>query len=206
MTRIFNDSIQQAVAAEITRVERDTDAEIITVLARQADEYRWIGLFWAALAALLVPGIVLFFPGWGEVRTLLLIQWLVFVVLGGIVRLTDVGLALVPKRLRHERAAALARCQFLEQNLHATRHATGVLIFVSQAERYVEILADHGIAKRVDDKIWSDIVARFTQQVRAGNTQAGFVECIQACGHHLAAAVPATNERNELPNKLVILD
>lgn len=203
---IFNDKIQQAVAAEITRVEQDTDAEIITVLARQADEYRWIGLFWTALAALLVPGIILFFPGWLEARSLLLIQWLVFVVLGGIVRLTPIGPFLVPKSLRHERAAALARRQFLEQNLHATRHATGVLIFVAQAERYVEILTDHGIAKRVNDDVWSDIVARFTRQVRAGNTQAGFVECIQACGRQLATAVPATDERNELPNKLVILD
>jgi putative membrane protein len=206
MKKIFDETVHKPVAEAVTRVERTTDAEIVTVLARQADEYRWGGLFWAALAALVVPGIVVFFPAWFEVRTMLLIQWAVFVVLGVIFQLPAVTPHLVPKHLRHARAAALARTQFLEQNLHRTTGAVGLLIFVSEAERYVEIMADHGIARRVDNNEWATIIDRFTKRVTAGETKAGFVECVEACGAHLARVLPATHKHNELPNRLVVLD
>lgn len=203
---VFDDKARAAVADAITRIERDTDAEVVTVVARQADEYRWVGLFWAALIALVVPGVVVFFPAWFDVRTLLLVQWGVFVVLGAVFQHAAITPRLVPRALRHARAAALARSQFLEQNLHRTAAATGVLIFVAEAERYVEILTDHGVAARIDNSDWAAIIERFTQRVAAGQTEAGFVECIQACGVRLAEAVPATHQRNELPNRLVVLD
>ncbi|MNP71779.1 hypothetical protein D3C76_1682170 [compost metagenome] len=50
------------------------------------------------------------------------------------------------------------------------------------------------------------LVARFTEQVRQGRTLQGFVECIDACGELLSRQLPATHRRNELPNRLVILD
>jgi putative membrane protein len=42
--------------------------------------------------------------------------------------------------------------------------------------------------------------------VRQGRTLQGFVECIEACGELLSEHVPPTHARNELPNRLVILD
>jgi transposase-like protein len=41
--------------------------------------------------------------------------------------------------------------------------------------------------------------------VRKGQTRQGFLDCIAACGTLLKEHVPATHERNELPNHLVIL-
>lgn len=204
--KLLNATAQTAVADAITQVEKNTDAELVTVLAPQADDYRWIGLLWAAVIALLLPGIVVFFPGWVDTRTLLLTQWACFVVLGIVFQLPAITPRLVPRMVRHARASALARSQFLAQNLHRTAGATGMLIFVAEAERYVEILVDHGIASRLDDATWSAIVERFTAQVAAGQTEQGFIDCIQACGQHLTEALPATTSRNELPNRLVVLD
>jgi len=34
----------------------------------------------------------------------------------------------------------------------------------------------------------------------------GFLDCIETCGTQLAKELPATHERNELPNRLVVLD
>jgi len=107
--------------------------------------------------------------------------------------------------VRHWRASNLARRQFLEQNLHHTVGSTGVLIFVSEAERYVEILVDEGISRHLDNEVWEGIVKRFTEQVRQGQTVQGFVSCIEACGELLSQHVPLTHERNELPNRLVVL-
>lgn len=196
---------QRKVAEAIARVERDTDAELVTVLAARADDYAYIPLLWASLLALVVPGVVHYLTGWLTMNSLLLVQWITFIVLCLLFRLPKVTTHLVPRSVRHWRASNLARRQFLAQNLHHTVGSTGVLIFVCEAERYVEILVDEGISSRLDNQHWASIVAAFTQQVKQGQTLQGFVSCVEACGELLKVHVPVTQVRNELPNRLVVL-
>ncbi|KAB0566235.1 TPM domain-containing protein [Pseudomonas sp. R11F] len=197
---------QRQVAQAIARVEKDTDAELVTVLAARADDYAYIPLLWASLIALVVPGVVHYLSGYLTMYTLLLAQWVTFIVLCLVFRLPKVTTRLIPRSVRHWRASNLARRQFLEQNLHHTLGSTGVLIFVSEAERYVEILVDEGISRHLDNSSWDGIVKAFTQQVKQGQTLAGFIACIEACGELLKVHVPVTQTRNELPNRLVVLE
>jgi len=100
----------------------------------------------------------------------------------------------------------MARRQFLEQGLHHTKGETGVLIFVSEAERFVEILADRGVSTHVDDTRWQAIVDRFVGNVRRDRVVLGFVDAIAECGDVLAEAVPKlTDNPNELPNRLILI-
>ncbi|WP_166269422.1 TPM domain-containing protein [Marinobacter caseinilyticus] len=202
---LLNRDEQDQVAAAINAVERETDAELVTVLAPQADNYAYIPLVWAGVLALLVPGILNYFFGWFNADSLMLLQWTTFVVLSLAGRLPQLNTRLIPRAVRYWRASNLARRQFLEQNLHHTKDGTGILIFVSEAERYVEILADEGISSRIDDAVWQEIVESFTRRVKQGETLQGFLDCIDQCGTHLKNHVPATHERNELPNHLVVL-
>ncbi|MBK3445940.1 TPM domain-containing protein [Pseudomonas lactis] len=197
---------QRQVAEAIARVEKTTDAELVTVLAARADDYAYIPLLWASLIALVVPGVVHYLSGYLTMYTLLVAQWATFIVLCLVFRLPKVTTRLIPRSVRHWRASNLARRQFMEQNLHHTVGSTGVLIFVSEAERYVEILVDEGISKRLDDSNWDAIVQAFTQQVKQGQTLGGFIACIEACGDLLKVHVPVTQTRNELPNRLVVLE
>ncbi len=202
---LLNELEQRKVAEAIARVERGTDAELVTVLAARADDYAYIPLLWASLLALVVPGVVHYLSGWLTLHTLLMVQWGTFIVLCLLFKIPKVTTHLVPRSVRHWRASNLARRQFLEQNLHHTVGSTGILIFVSEAERYVEILVDQGISTRLDNAHWDAIVAAFTQQVKQGQTLQGFVTCIDACGELLKVHVPVTHVRNELPNRLVVL-
>ncbi|MEQ7921322.1 hypothetical protein ABQX22_19155 [Xanthomonas sp. WHRI 1810A] len=203
---LLNKAEQRQVAEAIDHVERTTDAELVTVLAGSADDYTYVPLIWAGLVALLLPGLINVYGGWLDANQLLMTQIGTFIVVAVICRLQAVTSRLVPERVRHWRAGNLARRQFLEQNLHKTVGGTGILIFVSEAERYVEILVDHGISHRVDDQVWRGMVDVFTQNVRDGKTLEGFLGCIQACGQLLTEHVPVTHARNELPNRLIILD
>ncbi|MFC0268139.1 TPM domain-containing protein [Kushneria aurantia] len=207
---LLSESEQREVGEAIARIERETDAEIVTVLAAQADDYAYIPLLWAGLLALIAPGALAVIASWiGLVVgpwSVLLVQWVCFVVLALLFRTPRVTTRLIPRHVRFWRASNLARRQFLEQNLHHTEAGTGVLIFVSQAERYVEILVDRGISARLDDAAWASIVADFTHKVGAGHTRQGFLDCIEACGELLKTHFPATHERNELPDRLVVLD
>ena len=196
---------QQQVADAVTRAEQRTDAEIVTVLAPRADDYSYIPLLWASLIALVVPALVHFLIGGLQIYGLLMLQWACFVFLSLIFRLPAITTRLIPPRIRHWRASNLARRQFLEQKLHHTRDRTGVLIFVSEAERYVEILVDEGISQHLDDSDWGSIVSDFTRRVALGHTAEGFITCIDACAELLERHVPKTHPRNQLPNRLVML-
>ena len=202
---LLDKNAQETLAQTIGEQEKRTDAELVTVLARQADDYRYVTLLWAALLSLLVPAALLFLPVWLTPFEGLLLQWGVLLVLAVLFRLKPVQFRVVPRRLQRMRAAGLARQAFLEQGLHRTRGGTGLLIFVSEAEHYVEILADQGIARHVDDSEWQTIVDAFIARVKAGRVAEGFQECVAACGDKLATHVPATEQKNELPNHLILL-
>jgi putative membrane protein len=196
---------QRLVAQSITKAERTTDAEIVTVLSARADDYVHITLLWAALIALIVPGAINYAASWLDLHELLAVQWGLFILLALLFRIPALTTRLVPRQMRHWRAASLARRQFLEQNLHHTRGETGMLIFVSEAERYVEILVDRGISRKLPDSTWDPVIATFTAHVRRKETLQGFLKSIESCGALLAEHLPATSQRNELPNRLVVL-
>ncbi|HAV67251.1 MAG TPA: hypothetical protein DC473_00015, partial [Alcanivorax sp.] len=83
---LLNEENQKRVARAIAAIERDTDAEVVTVLARQADDYRYIPMMWAALLSLLVPLALAFMPVGLDALETLLAQWTVLVVLAVLFR------------------------------------------------------------------------------------------------------------------------
>lgn len=193
------------VAEAISKLEKETDAELVTVLARQADSYHYIPTLWAALVALLSPGVVAFTPFWLSVSDVILVQLVVFLALAIILRLPPVMRRIIPAGVKQWRAGNLAKRQFLENNLHHTAGETGLLIFVSETERYVEIIADRGISQHVAHEAWQDIVDEFTRLVREDKTLEGFLTAVERCGKLLIEHVPATSEKNELPNHMVMI-
>ena len=115
-----------------------------------------------------------------------------------------VCMALVPDWITRRRASRGAREQFFERGLHLTRARTGVLIFVSVAEHYVEIIADEGIDTLVPPGTWDKAVADFVERVRAGRVAEGFLAAIEVVGTRLAEHFPrAPDDRDELPNHLI---
>ncbi len=217
----LTDQEKTSLAAKINHVESQMRAEIVTVIARQSDGYRYIPVLWAALLALSVPGLyyaylALTTGGWLEpehiVRAsvwLYPIQVLVFLGLGMVFQIPAARMAIIPAKVKKQRASRHAREQFFLQNLHLTKDRTGVLIFVSVAEHYVEIIVDSTIAASVDDKLWEQTVDEFIKHIRRGEIAAGFDNTIEQCrsilwehfpapeGHH------AADRQNQLPNHLI---
>jgi putative membrane protein len=206
MVMILNEAQQKEISSAIAEVEKDTDAELVTVLAKRADDYYYIPTLWAAVIALLLPILVKFTPLWLTGDELLLMQWTVFIVLAVVFHIPFIMMKLVPKKVRYWRASNLARRQFMENNLHHTKNGMGVLIFVSEAEHYVEIIADQGISQHVSNDEWLIIVNAFVGNVKAGQTKEGFLNCINSCGALLKQHAPASEDKNELPNHLIVLE
>ncbi|MEQ8857473.1 MAG: hypothetical protein RIC56_02390 [Pseudomonadales bacterium] len=201
---LINDIERQQIADQIAEVERSTDAELVTVLCARSDDYRYIPVLWAALLALGVPTLGLFTAYPGDV--IAVAQLAVFCVLALLLRVPALGIRLIPRRVRHWRAANMARRMFLEQGLHHTDGDTGILIFVSEVEHYVEILADRGIDRHVAPERWRAVVDDFVMAMKSGRTLAGFERTIAEVGEILREAVPKTaGNRNELDDRLILI-
>jgi putative membrane protein len=202
---LFTQAQLEAIATAIAEVEKNTDAELVAVFARRADNYFHASLLWAALAALLTPMALRFTPLWLDADDLLVAQWMVFVVLALLLSIPEIRPRLVPRSTQRWYAENLARRQFLANNLHHTRGETGVLIFIAEAEHWMEILPDRGISRYIADDRWQAMVDRCIAQIKTGRAFEGMLQCIQDGGELLACHVPVTSQKNELPNRLVVL-
>lgn len=200
----ITDQDRQRIRAAIAAAEGKTRGEFVTVIAREADDYLYIPILWAALMALLIPGIAqLSLLPWLIAHTYS-IQAVAFVLIAVLFRLPAIKHRLIPKGVQRQRAHHVALEQFLLHNLHGTEERTGVLLFVSVGEHYVEIIADKGINDRVEAGAWDALVAEFVAQVRQGRIADGFVQTIEACGDLLETHFPVgEGDRNELPDHLI---
>ena len=206
MTRLFTDNDKARVSEAIRQAEASTSGELVTVITRASDDYWYIPTLWAALVALLVPAVILLYGTWMDATTLFAIQVVTFMALALLFRIPQIKLALVPKSIKHLRASRVAREQFFLQGLQNTEGRSSILLFVSVAEHYVEIIADKGINDVVPAGTWENVVNDFITKVKAGQYVEGFLVAIDDCGSILAEHFPAqVDDVNELPDHLVEL-
>jgi putative membrane protein len=119
---------------------------------------------------------------------------------------TPLGVTLVPRAEKRRQAFRAATEQFFARGVGKTESRAGVLIFVSLAEHYARILPDEGLAHKVSEDEWREVVALLTERLRAGQPTEAFVAAIDRCGALLERAAPANGGANELPDGLVRLD
>jgi len=82
-----------------------------------------------------------------------------------------------------------------------TEANNGVLVYLLLADHRIEIVADRGVAARVDAAQWREICARMERRLREGEAEKAAVEAVTAVSALLAAHFPGGGERrNELPD------
>lgn len=202
----ISETDQERISQAIMAAEQRTSGEIVAVLSAESASYFHVPFLWAALIALIVPWPLVYFTWW-PVQWIYLVQLAVFFLILAITIPRPIRFALVPPKIKRERAHRRAVEQFLVQNLHTTAGRTGVLIYVSVAERYAEIIADTGIESKVPKETWQDIVDDLTSNISAGKAGDGFVHAVDRSGDLLARHFPpGSRDPDELPNHLIIIN
>lgn len=202
---IVSEEDSERVADAITRAEAGTTGEIVAVIAAESGTYLYVPFMWGALVALAVPFPFIFWTWW-PIQTIYALQIAVFAVLVAILMYRPLRLALVPRAVKNGRASRRALEQFIAQNLHTIENHTGVLIFVSIAEHYAEIIADKGIHARVADGTWDKIVGDLTRAIGEDRAADGLVAAISEVGSHLAQHFPpGTRHDHGIANHLIVL-
>jgi uncharacterized membrane protein YgcG len=84
-----------------------------------------------------------------------------------------------------------------------TEHNNGVLIYVLLADHAIEIVADRGLAKRVDPAEWQRIAGSMSDAFKSGLFELGIEKAIDAVDALLTshfALAPGEANPNELPD------
>ncbi|MER9160459.1 TPM domain-containing protein [Mesorhizobium sp. M0011] len=208
-TRPISPQDHERIATAIRGAEEKTDGEIYCVVAHASDGYFFPAAFMATVCMLIVSLAVGYGleAWWLSIRLphFVLAQLLALAcVLALLWALPGLRIHLVPRRLRYQAAHANAVKQFLARNVHRTTARTGVLVFVSIAERYAEVVADSGIDAKVGQHVWDGVVRDLTAHAGDDRLADGFVKAIEQVGAVLAEHFPVTvGDSNELDDHLV---
>ena len=192
--------------AAISAAEKRSAAEFAVAIVTSADDYAELRLLIPGLVAILSSPLLLatgltYNPFW-----LAVIPCLLFLVIAGILMPDAVAVPLVPLSRRSRRVRQLAQSLFVELGLATPRDRAGVLLFVAQAERHVEILAGAGIGERIEAKTWQAVVDDFVQTARTKPLVEALIDAIEAMTDLLSNVFPPSEEnQNEVPDRLVEL-
>ncbi|HEY8124567.1 MAG TPA: hypothetical protein VIF88_03995 [Methylocystis sp.] len=193
----------ERIAQTIRRVEQTTSGEIVCVLARRSSDYAYVPPLWGAFAALASPWPMLLFTDLST-REIFAAQIAIFVVATLFVSWGPVRYLLTPRAVKRARAAREAIEQFFSRGVASTKGRTGVLIFVSCAERYARIVADDAIAAKIANDQWQGALDLLLQDMRRERVADGFVAAIEECARLLAQHAPPGGD-DELPDKIYVI-
>jgi len=212
------------VSAAIAAAEAKSDGEIIAIAADQSDAYHDVGLHYAVLVLFLVLAFFAIWPhqlelwwtrlmGWTsepsmrQLLTLLLgFALLKFLVVLFILKWRPLRMLLTPGSTKTRRVRRRAVMLFKTGAERRTIGRTGILIYLSMAERRAEIVGDEAITAVTTPETWGEAMAALLKDVRDGRPGDGIVAAVGLIGDVLATHFPKTSEdSNEIPDKLIEL-
>ncbi|MGH6763421.1 MAG: TPM domain-containing protein [Phyllobacterium sp.] len=210
MTLVSNED-HARISQAIHDAESGTSGEIFAVLARRSDDYFFVAGFVIFCGILLAAIVVALAAHWYWFDISLPVFGLAMLAAFVSAALVlwffpSLRLALVPRRIRYHRAHLNALQQFMARNVHVTTERTGILLFVSLAEHYAEVVADSGINAKVEQRDWNHIVSLLIDHAAQDRLADGFVAAIEQSGQLLTEHFPVQpDDINELENRLVEL-
>ena len=206
------------IAAAVSKAEEGTSGEILCVLSHNVSEYREIPLAWAAGAALLIPALLaaLGLAPWlnsedgGDwvatnavslsvalnttIAGYAMLQIGIFAVVAvALAVIRPLKLALTPKALKRRRVKRAALHHLKAAHLLCEEGI--VVIFASEQERMVTVVADEALHLKAGDAAWDGAVAAALSGIKRGDPTSGFVAAVELCGGYLAEHFPATGPR-----------
>lgn len=201
----ISEQIKQEVQSLIQEIESKTTGEIVPVILKQSDSYPAAHFRLAVFFSLLFPLILYIAP-------LPIHDPIWFLAVQAIGCALGLLLAFHPKLKRlmltrgeiaeevHQRALEA----FFHHGVHTTNDRDGVLIFISMLEQRAEILADIGIAAKVDSSEWTNILKHGLEHLKNNNMTEALLSTIRASGDLLIKNFPRSleNHASELDDGL----
>jgi putative membrane protein len=221
MTEADHVRVTEAVHA----AESGTAGEIVTIVADASDRYLDVAVWISATFGVIAMTVIAALPGfasdliraisggWGEEPSIaealelsLATFVLVFIAARLLLLWRPLLIALTPGIVKTGRVHRRAVRYFKVGAERRTTGRTGILIYLSLAERRAEIVADEAIHKVVPKEDWGQAMADLIVEVKEGRIADGMIAAVRDVGLILAQHLPrADDDSNELPDRLIEL-
>ncbi|UXP32785.1 hypothetical protein N6H18_02260 [Reichenbachiella agarivorans] len=212
---IFSDQDKAVVKSAIESLEKESSGEIVIYFARSSDDY--LEACWKLAAILSVSGLAIM----GTMSWLWLlpedltifstsIYLLSLVALGFLVPaiVPTLRLGFIPRTVIAHRVLTKARDMFLQEEVFTTIDRTGILIYVSELERSVQVLGDKGINAKIEANDWNEVVGLVIAGIKSDQTAKGIANAVLKCKALLLenGFVVREDDTNELSDEIRIED
>lgn len=207
--RYISDEDIQKISHAVQKAEEKTEGEIVPVIVQRSSTVGHVPLTLTMLILLMLVIVelpysdLLWVKPWVYAWPFLII--VIYYLSFALARLSWIQKVFVPERDEVDQVHQRAHLEFYLNKINKTRNHTGILIFISVMEKKAVILADEGISSKLPQETWNEILQKLGGQLRGGNWGFGFIEAIEACGHHLKHHFPAQADKtDQLKNQLII--
>ena len=197
-------NIQESVRV----AESKTSAEFVVAIQPQSGNYRDIDL----IAAATVTAAAMLFAFFGPVVVNSDFVPLNLLVVFGLVWLASSKVPHIRRWLTSEerrkgQVKREAGALFLQYGVSQTRGRTGIMILVSQLENRIEVMADSGILRVVENESWSQLMNEIQGGFNSKDLPATAVVTVEMLGDFLRDQLPVEpDDEDELTNVPVITE
>ena len=197
---------KELISLEIAELEKLSSAEIVAVITQKSSNYKYAALMLSIFCVFLMSFILYFIK---EISTLELLQYQLLVFLGinlFLKKFNHLVINFVPKSYKHQKASLNAKRQFNNLGISRTRTKQAIMFFVSLDEKYVKILTDSEISKKIPNEFWQQLVFEFTEDVKREDFVNGYLKALKTSKAILIKHFPIQgNDENEFSNEIIEL-
>lgn len=184
---------------KVRELEKISSVEFVPVMSKQSSHY----LPFRFALSLLCSLVALSFFHWkawsisslGSIGLSIGFGLLCF----GLLSLKKILSTALPEQLKHEEVEEAARLKFLEHEVFATPQRSGVLIYISELEQSVYLLADKGIAAQISRDEITQLGETLAQDLGKNGSAETFLKALEELSTKLAPKFPpGPSNNNEL--------
>ena len=207
----FSKQEKQNIKEAISKIEKTTSGEIVTFFVNKSDNYNsvaaWSSLF-AGIIFLLIINILSYF--WLLPFKFNILQYSLFqILIMGFIYVSvsfiqPLKRLLIRKEKKEKAVHKRALEAFINEEVFNTKERTGILIFISEFENQVEIIADSGINDELKNKELKELVDTINKGINKNKTAEGIITAIHLYGNILVKKGYSikSDDTNELKDDL----
>jgi putative membrane protein len=181
------------IEAAFSAAQQRTRAPIVCVLAHASANYEFAPLLASSLIGLATPWPLLVFTQLSAQR-IFLVQLVACLATSAILMWSPLGLRLTPRRLQRANAHRAALAQFQLRELDRVGERSGVLVYVSLAERYARVVAAEAAAQAIAQSQWQGLIDALVADIGQRGPAEALARAAPRCAEVLAPAFPPAAE------------
>jgi putative membrane protein len=211
----FSEEQKNSIEKAVQNLEAKTSGEMVPYIVPDSDNYVEGTLY--TIISFLIIGVVMIMGAslvWMLPAGITIIEILIFLIsmmfLGFLMSFVfpSIRIQMVSNNTVERRVMQRAETAFLQREIFNTGKRIGILLFISELERKVIILADSGINNLVPVEDWQKIVDDLINHIKNKKTAEGIVNAIDQCTELLVKNGIENDDTagNQLPDGLIEAD